>query len=73
MEKNLARRPGFDVVEQMNSYQQDVKKKSKQMKAMASELNMHQAQVSRFVPRRFGSLNYFELGRSLMTFVCFDR
>ncbi|KAL7473378.1 hypothetical protein ACHAXS_013830 [Conticribra weissflogii] len=44
MEKNLARQPGFDVVEQMNSYQQDVKKKSKQMKAMASELNMHQAQ-----------------------------
>mmetsp|Transcript_3692 Transcript_3692/g.7843 ORF Transcript_3692/g.7843 Transcript_3692/m.7843 type:complete len:888 (+) Transcript_3692:263-2926(+) len=48
IEKNLARRPGPDVVEQMNSYQQDVKKKSKQMKAMASELNMHQAQVNEY-------------------------
>jgi hypothetical protein len=47
LEKTLARKPGPEIVEELNVYQNDVRKKSKQMKAMASELNMHQAQVSR--------------------------
>ena len=35
LEKTLARKPGPDVVEQINTLQTDVRKKSKQMKAMA--------------------------------------
>ena len=46
MEQTLSRQPGPEVAEQLNYYQNDVRKKSKQMKAMASELNMHQTQVS---------------------------
>ena len=46
MEKDLARRPGHDAAKQINAYQHDIRKKSKQMKAMSSELNMQQAQVS---------------------------
>jgi hypothetical protein len=46
VEKALARKPGPEISEELNIYQNDVRKKSKQMKAMASELNMHQVQVS---------------------------
>lgn len=45
METQLARRPGLEIFEELNAYQNDVRKKTKQMKAMASELNMHHAQV----------------------------
>jgi len=48
MENAMARQPGPDVAEQISSYQNDVRKKSKQMKAMASELNMHQTQVNEY-------------------------
>jgi chromosome segregation ATPase len=44
----LARQPGPEVAEQLNVYQQNLKKKSSQMKAMASEVNMYQAQVNEF-------------------------
>jgi len=44
----LARQPGPEVVEQLCVYQQTLKDKTMQMKAMASELNMHQAQVNEF-------------------------
>ena len=37
---------GPEVAEQLTVYQQNLKKKNVQMKAMASELNMYQAQVS---------------------------
>lgn len=45
MEKTIARQPGPDVSEQLNFFQNDARKKTKQMKAMAGELNMHQTQV----------------------------
>lgn len=41
----LARQPGPEVSEQLTIYQANLKDKTKQMKAMASELNMYQAQV----------------------------
>ncbi|XP_057307305.1 cilia- and flagella-associated protein 58-like [Hydractinia symbiolongicarpus] len=41
----LARQPGPEVAEQLSVYQQNLKEKTKQMKAMASELNMYEAQV----------------------------
>jgi chromosome segregation ATPase len=44
----LARQPGPEVAEQLNVYQQNLKKKSSQMKAMASEVNMYQAQVNEY-------------------------
>jgi hypothetical protein len=44
----LARQPGPEVAEQLNVYQQTLKDKARQMKAMASELNMHQAQVNEY-------------------------
>merc|ERR1711918_174319 len=44
----LARQPGPEVAEQLTVYQQNLKKKTTQMKAMASELNMYQAQVNEY-------------------------
>ena len=41
----LARQPGPEVAEQLSIYQANLREKTKQMKAMASELNMYQAQV----------------------------
>ena len=42
----LARQPGPEVAEQLSIYQQGLRDKTKAMKAMASELNMYQAQVN---------------------------
>jgi predicted RNase H-like nuclease (RuvC/YqgF family) len=42
----LARQPGPEVAEQLSIYQQGLRDKTKSMKAMASELNMYQAQVN---------------------------
>ena len=44
----LARQPGPEVAEQLQIYQQTLKEKTKQMKAMASELNMYESQVSEY-------------------------
>eukprot|EP00744_Colponema_vietnamica_P002008 GILI01003228.1.p1 GENE.GILI01003228.1~~GILI01003228.1.p1 ORF type:complete len:876 (-),score=300.10 GILI01003228.1:348-2975(-) len=44
----LARQPGPEVAEQLSIYQQNLKEKTRQMKAMASELNMYQAQVNEY-------------------------
>uniref|UniRef100_A0A7S0DU84 Cilia- and flagella-associated protein 58 central coiled coil domain-containing protein n=1 Tax=Amorphochlora amoebiformis TaxID=1561963 RepID=A0A7S0DU84_9EUKA len=44
----LARQPGPEVSEQLSIYQQNLKEKTRQMKAMAAELNMHQAQISEY-------------------------
>jgi len=44
----LARQPGPEVAEQLSMYQSAAKEKTKQMKAMASELNMYEAQVQEY-------------------------
>merc|ERR1711981_1062884 len=44
----LARQPGPEVADQLSVYQHNLKEKTRQMKAMASELNMHQAQVNEY-------------------------
>mmetsp|Transcript_34002 Transcript_34002/g.74900 ORF Transcript_34002/g.74900 Transcript_34002/m.74900 type:complete len:901 (+) Transcript_34002:156-2858(+) len=44
----MARQPGPEVAEQLAVYQQNLKKKTAQMKAMAAELNMYQAQVNEY-------------------------
>jgi len=44
----LARQPGPEVAEQLQIYQQSLKDKTKQMKAMSSELNMCEAQNSEY-------------------------
>ena len=44
----LARQPGPEVAEQLSVYQQNLKEKTRQMKAMASQLNMYQAQANEF-------------------------
>ena len=44
----LARQPGPEVAEQLSVYQQGLREKTRQMKAMASELNMYQAQVNEY-------------------------
>merc|ERR1719174_3132238 len=44
----LARQPGPEVAEQLSIYQQNLREKTKQMKAMASELNMYQAQINEY-------------------------
>lgn len=44
----LARQPGPEVTEQLAVYQQNLKQKQKQMKAMASELEMYKAQVNEY-------------------------
>lgn len=45
----LARQPGPEVAEQVALYQGSLREKTKQLKAMASELNMCQAQVRHLV------------------------
>ena len=42
----LARQPGPEVAEQLSVFQQGLRDKTKSMKAMASELNMYQAQIN---------------------------
>ena len=44
----LARQPGPEVTEQLSIYQQSLRYKTKSMKAMASELNMYQAQINEY-------------------------
>ena len=44
----LSRQPGPEAAEQINVYQANLREKTRQMKAMASELNMYQSQVSEF-------------------------
>ena len=43
----LARQPGPEVAEQLQIYQQTLKDKNRQLKAMASELNMYQVSTVR--------------------------
>lgn len=45
IKKILARQPGPEVAEQLTVYQTNLKDKTKQLKALAAELNMYQAQV----------------------------
>eukprot|EP00026_Physarum_polycephalum_P011622 Phypoly_transcript_11859.p1 GENE.Phypoly_transcript_11859~~Phypoly_transcript_11859.p1 ORF type:complete len:166 (+),score=34.50 Phypoly_transcript_11859:638-1135(+) len=44
----LERQPGPEVVEQLSIYEHTLKDKTRQLKAMASELNMYQAQANEF-------------------------
>ncbi|CEO99227.1 Cilia- and flagella-associated protein 58 central coiled coil domain-containing protein [Plasmodiophora brassicae] len=44
----LARQPGPEIAEQLCAYQQSLKNKTKQMKALAAELNMLQAQTNEY-------------------------
>jgi hypothetical protein len=57
----LARQPGPEVAEQVALYQGSLRDKTKQLKAMAAELNMAQAQVRARAPpgggRRWDALS----------------
>ena len=44
----LSRQPGPEVANQLIEYQSNLKEKTRQMKAMTSELNMYQAQENEF-------------------------
>jgi len=44
----LERQPGPEVAEQLSIYEHTLKEKTRQLKAMASELNMYQAQANEF-------------------------
>lgn len=44
----LARQPGPEVAEQLSIYQQTLKQKTKQLKALASEVNMYESQISEY-------------------------
>lgn len=46
MRNLLAKQPGPEIVEEVGKQQQSLKEKTKQMKAMAAELNMYHAQLS---------------------------
>merc|ERR1712025_1214446 len=48
LKNTLARQPGPEVAEQLSVYQQNFKEKTRQMKSMAAELNMFQAQTNEF-------------------------
>ena len=50
----LARQPGPEAAEQLSLYQASLREKTKQMKALASELNMYQAQVRAVGPLKVG-------------------
>jgi chromosome segregation ATPase len=44
----LARQPGPEVAEQLNIYQASLREKTKQLKALTSELNMKKATVNEY-------------------------
>merc|ERR1712202_93057 len=44
----LARQPGPEVTEQLRIYQETLRTKTKQMKRLASELNMYESQASEY-------------------------
>lgn len=44
----LARQPGPEVAEQLSIYQQTLKQKTKQLKSIASEVNMYESQISEY-------------------------
>ena len=46
LKKQRSRQPGMEIVEKLSARETEVRSKEKQMKAMAGELNMNQAQVS---------------------------
>lgn len=46
LEQMLTRQSGFNVTDSINSYQEQLKERTKQLKAKAAELNMYQAQVT---------------------------
>merc|ERR1712087_270368 len=46
MNNLLAKQPGPEIVEEVGKQQQSLKEKTKQMKAMAAELNMYHAQLN---------------------------
>merc|ERR1711957_835376 len=49
MKKDLARQSGKDELSmKINSYQHEIRERSRQLKAMASELNMQQAQCKEY-------------------------
>lgn len=45
LQKQLSRQPGIDIAEKLSVHQNEVREKDRQMRAMAGELNMNQAQV----------------------------
>ena len=45
LKKQLIRKPGIEVTDKLKMKENEVREKSRQMKAMAGELNMNQAQV----------------------------
>ena len=47
LETTLSRQPGPEMAEQLNFFQNELRNKNKQIKAMAAELNMQQSQVSK--------------------------
>merc|ERR1712014_478351 len=46
MNNLLAKQPGPEIVEEVGKHQQSLREKTKQMKAMAAELNMYHAQLN---------------------------
>merc|ERR1712157_399788 len=46
MNNLLAKQPGPEILEEVGKQQQSLKEKTKQMKAMAAELNMYHAQLN---------------------------
>lgn len=48
LKTHLSRQPGPEVANQLIAYQSNLKEKTRQMKALTSELNMYQAQENEF-------------------------
>jgi hypothetical protein len=46
LKKELTRKPGMEITDKLKIKENEVREKARQMKAMAGELNMNQAQVS---------------------------
>merc|ERR1712028_308346 len=60
----LARQPGPEVAEQLSIYQQNLRDKTRQMKAMASELNEYKDEIERLNRELMDvKKRYFEMKR----------
>ena len=49
LEKQLTRKPGSEITDRLKMRENEVREKARQLKAMAGELNMNQAQVNNVI------------------------
>lgn len=74
LKKQLTRKPGIEVSDKLKIKENEVREKARQMRAMAGELNMNQAQVSEMCKINTTKMAFilFEVFLNTGNFLCFE-